>query len=147
MKKTQESSEGVPGDEIELGTVVAWYFRLLYSQELDRGVTQAQFSLKSGIHKSRLSRLRDSAEGTGMKFLTGFSRYFGRTEGTLLDEALRWWNLKGREYAQREADRKHAEDKAELDRRARRTASSERLIAIPSHLRSPSDPAGPVAKK
>ena len=123
-----------------MGTAVAWYFRLLFSQELDKGVTLTEFSLKSGIHKSRLSRLKDSAEGTGMKFVTGFARYYGRSEGTIIDDALRWWNLRGKEYARIAIEQKRAKEDAELNRRARRTSSSERLIAIPSHLRSPSEP-------
>lgn len=139
MRRTQENQREGSDDAVQIGTAVAWYFRLLFSQELDKGITLTEFSLKSGIHKSRLSRLKDSAEGAGMKFVTGFSRYFGRSEGTLIDEALKWWNLKGHEYAARETERKRGEQDAELNKRARRTSSSERLIAIPSHLRPPRD--------
>lgn len=129
------------------GVALAWYLRLLYSQELDKGVTLTQFALKSGIHKSRLSRLIKSAEGTGLEFLSGFSQYFGRSPGAILDDALRWWNLKGIDYAQRESAKKEEERQEDLNRRARRTSSSERLIAIPSHLRPPTNPPGPVEKK
>jgi hypothetical protein len=127
---------------VRIGTALAWYLRLLFSQELEKGVTLTQFSLKSGIHKSRLSRLSKSAEGTGLEFLNGFTRYFGRSQGDLLDESLRWWNKKGQEYALRETRKKLQADEEDLDRRARRTSSSERLIAIPSHLRPPSEPVG-----
>ena len=140
MKKTHENGQEGAEGEVRIGTALAWYLRLLFSQELEKGVTLTQFSLKSGIHKSRLSRLSKSAEGTGLEFLNGFTRYFGRSQGELLDDSLRWWNLKGHDYALKESRRKLKEDEADLDRRARRTSSSERLIPIPSHLRPLSEP-------
>lgn len=147
MKKTQESSEGDSAGEVRAGVALAWYLRLLYSQEIDKGVTLTQFSLKSGIHKSRLSRLTKSAEGTGLEFLNGFSRYFGRSHGAILDDALKWWNMKGREYALRESAKNQQERTDDLNRRAGRSGSSERLIAIPKTFRPPTDPPEPVSKK
>jgi len=84
----------VPDDD--RGEALAWYFRLLVRQELEKGMTRAQLCQRLGIEKGHLSQIENGKLGIGVPKLVQFASAFGVMPGELLDRALSWWEKFGR---------------------------------------------------
>lgn len=132
---------------------INWYLRLLFLQELERGVLQVEFALKSGLQPSRLSVLKRDATGAGVDLLMGFARYYGRQPGALLDESITWWERRGgREMTRAVQAQLEQERRQPHGRRRRRPISSEfpspvRLLRATPHKLTGSHDPPPSSKK
>lgn len=106
-------------DDDDRGEALAWFFRDLVQQEIDRGATRKELYEKFGIGKGHLSQIENGKLGLGVPKIIQFSGYFNWTPGEMLDRALGWWERSGRkekarvllEHAQ-EAERKAAKKAA-----------------------------------
>ena len=87
------------------GDAIRWYLHLRVSQELERSVSLSELARRTGINKVQLSQLMNSGKtGGGIVSLIRFAEYAGRTPGSMLDEALAWWeDGAGKKYAEKKA--------------------------------------------
>ena len=82
------------------GECVRWYLHLRVSEELGRAVPLREVARRTGIAAPQLSLLVKHGTSGGLVMLIRYAEGTGRTPGALLDEALRWWEKSGREYAE-----------------------------------------------
>jgi transcriptional regulator with XRE-family HTH domain len=108
----------VPDDD-DRGEALAWYFRLLVRQEVEKGMTRAELCSRLGIEKGHLSQIESGKLGIGVPKLVQFADAFGLTPGELLNRALSWWEPLGR----RERARVLAERAQKAAEKAARAAS------------------------
>lgn len=87
--------------EDDRGEALAWYFRLLVKQELERGTKRKELYERLGIGKGHLSQIERGRLGIGIPKLVQFSAAFGWTPGEMLNRALSWWQDSGREESAR----------------------------------------------
>jgi transcriptional regulator with XRE-family HTH domain len=78
------------------GEALAWYFRLLVKQEIERGTKRKDLLKKFGIQKGHLSQIERGKLGIGIPKLVQFATVFGYSPGEMLDRALSWWEAMGR---------------------------------------------------
>ena len=105
---------------------LAWYLRKLLIQERDRGVKPAFIAKQVGWHKSQISLIMTDARSAGATALFRLAKYFRRSEGELLDEALSWWERQGRGESADERLRQAQERKRKVDAATRKRPSGER---------------------
>ena len=84
------------------GECVRWYLHLRVSEDLGRAVPLRELARRTGIAAPQLSLLIKHGTSGGLVMLIRYAEGTGRTPGALLDEALRWWEKGGREYAESE---------------------------------------------
>lgn len=82
------------------GESVRWYLYLRVREELDRAVPLREVARRTGIAAPQLSLLINGGSSGGLLSLIRYADKSGRSPGELLDEALRWWERGGREYAE-----------------------------------------------
>jgi hypothetical protein len=113
-------------DEDDRHHALAWYLRKLLLQEQERGVKPAFIAKQIGWNKTQISHIMTDARSAGPKALFRLAKYFRRTEGELLDQALEWWERQGRREAAEEMLRRAQENKAKVDQAIRKNPSGER---------------------
>lgn len=74
---------------------LGWYLRRRLMEEQDRGVTQHELSKKTGLSQAQISYITTGAQLGTLTAALRLERYFGRTAGQLVDEAVEWWKNKG----------------------------------------------------
>jgi len=87
------------------GESVRWYVYRRVREELDRAVPLREVARRTGIAPPQLSLLMKGGSSAGLLALIRYAETAGRTPGEMLDEALRWWEKGGREYAAAETMR------------------------------------------
>lgn len=85
-------------DRDDRAEALAWYFRLLVEQEIERGTTRKDLLKRLGIEKGHLSQIERGKLGIGVPKLIQFSGVFGYDPGEMLTRALAWWEHSGRAY-------------------------------------------------
>lgn len=88
-------------DEDDRGEALAWYFRLLVRQEIEKGMKRSELCERLGIEKGHLSQIENGKLGIGVPKLVQFAAAFGMMPGELLDRALSWWVPLGRKERNR----------------------------------------------
>lgn len=118
VKPAERYTHRMADPDDDRGEALAWYFRLLVRQEIEKGVTRAQLCQQLGIEKGHLSQIENGKLGIGVPKLVQFAAVFGMNPGELLDRALSWWQPLGR----RERARVLAERAAKAAERAAKSA-------------------------
>lgn len=89
-------ARGMADPEDDRGEALAWYFRMLIRQELERGVKQVELAERLGVGKGHISQIQKGTLGIGTQKLIAFSEALGHKPGELLDKALAWWPVYGK---------------------------------------------------
>lgn len=88
-------------DADDRGDALAWYFRMLVKQEIERGTSRAELLERLGIQKGHLWQIEHGKLGVGLAKLLAFAPAFNYTPGVMLDRALSWWEAGGRDERER----------------------------------------------
>lgn len=74
---------------------LGWYCRKLVQHELDLGKTQVELARATELTKAHINQLAHG-RGAGFVVCIKMAAYLRKSAGELLDEALEWWEKKGR---------------------------------------------------
>jgi transcriptional regulator with XRE-family HTH domain len=140
----EDLEDAQESDRDDRAKAVNWYARRLLLQEQERGTKPAEIARATGLTKTTISHIMTDARSAGLLALIKLAPYFRRTQGELLDEALRWWESHGRKEAAAELGKKAAEARRRVEVAAKKRPSGQRPAV---RLRGQPSSAPPAAKK
>lgn len=82
------------------GDAPGWYARLkIYQRIEEHGIKAARIATDSGVADATISTCMTRGSGIGLLQIIRLAEYFGVPPGRFLDDALKWWEVQGREHA------------------------------------------------
>lgn len=104
-----------------------WYLRKLLIHEIDMGMSQAEIARRSGLTPAQVSHIKNDARSAGTMSLIRLARpVFRRSEGEILDAALKYWEDKGRREWAEDKMRAAEAAKRQVEEATKRRPSGER---------------------
>jgi hypothetical protein len=107
-----------------------WFARELLFEEIARGVKPAQIAAEVGLEKNQISSILNHAQGFGWATFLKLVPRLRRKHGEFVDEALAWWERKGRRVRADTMAEWAAVSRAAADRAAKSGTSGHR-VAVP----------------
>lgn len=96
-KSDPPPSSGSQDERDARTTAINWYVRKLLLHEIDMGMTQAEIARRSGMTGAQVNHIIKDARSAGRLAVIRLSQpVLRRSPGVLMDEALTYWEEKGR---------------------------------------------------